>query len=304
MIVTSLLTASVVWCLFYGRLPSPALGALCAALGIVLALLGRHAHGGVLTVDQIALKSRFGAVNAGLKTFGCVALILLASLSRSVLAPSVLFLLMSLLTAAGGVRWHDYLRMLSLPASFLLLSGLALLFEWSAAPSGVLNLRFFGGWLTVTAAAQAKAALVLAKALGAVSCLYFLSLSTPMSGIIRALRRAHVPAVVVELMVLIYRYLFLLLEMHGAMRDAAESRLGYSSFSLSVRTTGNLYANLFVRSFQRANACFDAMESRCYSGEIRFLETEKPVTLPQGLAAAALFLLILAAVLSGGVLPL
>lgn len=68
----------------------------------------------------------------------------------------------------------------------------------------------------------------MARALGAVGCLYFLSLSTPVPELLDALRRARVPEVVGDLAVLIYRYIFILFATFRSMRDAAASRLGYA----------------------------------------------------------------------------
>lgn len=288
-LITAVLMAAVVWCLFYGAVPSLPLGLICIALGGTLALLGRHDHGGVLSIDATACRSRLNRVNAALKLWTCLVLLLLCVASRSPGVGLGMALLMLLLSVCvGRVALHEYLSLLSLPAAFLLVSTLALLVSVRHAPVGVLNLRVFGFWLCVTASDQTAAVLVLSKALGAVSCLYLLSLSTPMTEIIAALRKAKTPAIFTELMYLIYRYIFILLEMHRTMRDAAESRLGYSSFRLSLRTTGSIYANLLARSFRRASQCFDAMESRCYEGELRFLEAKKPVTPLQGLFAGVL----------------
>ena len=106
----------------------------------------------------------------------------------------------------------------------------------------------------VTAAAQARAGLVMSRALGAVSCLYFLSLSTTLPEILSVLRKARVPAGVTELAVLIYRYIFILLSACHAMRDAAASRLGYSGFRRSIRTTGAVYGNLLAASAEPETA--------------------------------------------------
>ena len=292
MIITAILTALVSACLGWGRMPPGPLGLLSVGLGLVLGLLGRHEHGGALSIDALAQRSSLGGVNAVLKFWGSLALLLLCVLSASALPGLALVLLMGVLTVRGGrVPLHDYLSLLALPAAFLLISALALLWSWGDSPAGVLNIPLFGGWLSVSPAAQARTALVICKALGAVSCLYLLSLSTPMAEIIAVLRRAHVPALAVELMYLIYRYIFILLDMHRTMHDAAQSRLGYDGFRLSVRTTGSSYANLLARSIKRAGACFDAMESRCYDGEIRFLEREKPVLPVHAAAAAGLLIL-------------
>ena len=73
-----------------------------------------------------------------------------------------------------------------------------------------------------------------------------------------------------------------------SMRDAAASRLGYAGPVRSLRTTGRVYGGLLAHSFRRAQACFDAMESRCYDGGIRFLTREKPVRAPHALVCGAL----------------
>ena len=84
------------------------------------------------------------------------------------------------------------------------------------------------------------------------------------------------------------------------MKDAAASRRGYSGFARSIRTTGSVYGNLLATSFRRSGACFDAMESRCYDGEIRFLEREKPVTLPAALLFGGLLAGTAVCMMTGG----
>ena len=63
---------------------------------------------------------------------------------------------------------------------------------------------------------------------------------------------------------------------------------GYAGPVRSLRTTGRVYGGLLAHSFRRAQACFDAMECRCYDGGIRFLTREKPVRAPHALVCGAL----------------
>ena len=295
--MTAVLTGLVVICLGVGALPPPLPVLLGAAAAATLALLGGHSHGGAPAMDRYARRSRLSAWNPSLKAAVCLVLVALCVCARSPLPPLALLAVLSALTVGGGgVSLRRYLSLLSLPAAFLLLSALALLWDYAPTPAGVLHLAFGGGWLVLTAEAQAAARLVLGRALGALGCLYFLSLSTPVPEIVRVLRRWHVPAVVTELAVLIYRYVFLLLAAHRDMRAAAASRLGYGGLCRSLRTTGAVYGNLLAASFRRAGACFDAMESRCYRGELRFLERDAPIRPVQ-----ALLLGILAAAMAAAV---
>jgi cobalt/nickel transport system permease protein len=190
----------------------------------------------------------------------------------------------------GGLRIHQYARLLVLPVSFLLLGGMALLWEVSAQPMGILSLPVGGAWLCVTPQGQARTVLVICRALGAVSCLCLLSVTTPMPEIIGVLRRARCPALVVDLMYLVYRYIFILLSLYHDMRDAAKSRLGFRDLRTSLRAGGKIYANVLARSYQWAGKNFDAMESRCYDAGIRFLERPGAVTWPQVSGAVVLVL--------------
>ena len=297
--LTAILTGAVLWCMFYGRSPTAVLAVLCAGLAMALAVLGRHRHTHILSIDALAQVSRLNAVNPAFKFWSVLALTALCVASAT---PFVgLFLAaacLCLVVCAGGLPLREYVRLLALPVSFLMLSGLALLVEITPQRTGVLAFPAFGAWVCVGAAAQVNTTLVMARAFGAVSCLYLLSLTTPMHEIIGALRRAHCPGVLVELMYLIYRYVFVLLSMYHTMKSAAKSRLGFAGCRASVRTTGNVYANLLARSYRQAGRSFDAMESRCYEAGIRFLERRKPLTVAPvavaaGMAAVALALAVL-----------
>lgn len=279
--IAALLAGLVFFSLFAGQLPPVWLAAVCLLVVLLFLLGGGHRHDSILTMDVYARRSRLCRENAAFKTVGSLCLLIICIWSSSPIPPLCLFLFLSAVTvAAGGVKLREYFSLLGLPAVFLLLSGLTLLWDFyqKLPEQAVVSLPFFGGWLAVVPAAQSLAMLVLSRALGAVSCLYFLSLSTPLPELLAVLRRAHVPAIVVELAVLIYRYIFILLATFRDMKDSAASRLGYRGLKRSLRTTGLVYGGLLANSFRRAGACFDAMESRCYTGQIAFLTPKKRVT--------------------------
>ena len=252
---------------------------LCAGLGIGLSAAGKHRHTQFLTIDALAHSSRLRKVNPSLKFWITLVLTAICISARSPAAGIFLTVLMIvLIVGIGGLGLRDYVNMLALPVSFIMMSGLVLLFEVTARRIGIINIPLFGRWICVTEMTQARAALVLSRALGAISCLYLVSMTTPMSELIGVLRRARCPDVIIELMYLIYRYIFIILSMHHAMKNAAKSRSGYADYRTGIRTAGNLYLNLLSRSYRQANNNFDAMESRCYDTEIRFLENREKIT--------------------------
>lgn len=112
---------------------------------------------------------------------------------------------------------------------------------------------------------------VFLQCLAAVSCLYFLSATTPMTELFTALRRLHLPAFLVEMMELVYRYIFVLMESASQIRNAQECRLGYGSLKTSFYSMGQLVSNLFLRAYRQADRTYTAMESRGYTDEVRTL---------------------------------
>jgi len=279
--ILACLSGFALWLLLTGYLPTWAAVSLASAGGILLALLGHHEHGDVLSLDVLAHPSGFRAMNPALKMACCLALLVLSILVKSPWTALGLFVYCAVWTMLQGkVSLHEYASLIGIPILFLVISLLALLLDYSHSPVGIWAMPFGkGGWLVMTQAARSHGTLVSARALGAVSVLYLLSVSTPLSDHTAVLRRLHVPPVITDLAVLIYRYIFVLLQTYRSRKAAAESRLGYGSFSRSIRTTGQIYAHLLTDSYRRADACFSAMESRGYDEEIRFLTRPAPFRL-------------------------
>lgn len=207
------------------------------------------------SIEQYAYASGLRYSSPYLKTVFSVA-VLLACLILDKPAVSA-FIILSMMAAAvsvGRVKLYDYIGLLAIPLFFLVFGGIALLFT------------------TYDVRTTAEVTL---RALGAVSAFYFLILSTPVGEIMTVLRRCHLPKLFLTLMYLIYRFIFILTDVWGAMNTAAQARLGYVDYRTSLHTFGGIAGNLLVLSMKRADAFYDAMEARCYDGELRFLETAK-----------------------------
>jgi cobalt/nickel transport system permease protein len=112
------------------------------------------------------------------------------------------------------------------------------------------------------------------KTLATVSCLYFLSLSTPMTELMAVLKRLRVPKLMIELMGLIYRFIFVLLETAENIFISQRARLGYESFSSGFRSIKVLSSSLFIRAYKRSDEIYHSLEARGYDGDLNFLEEE------------------------------
>ncbi|MCL2145958.1 MAG: hypothetical protein FWH45_02115, partial [Methanomassiliicoccaceae archaeon] len=86
-------------------------------------------------------------------------------------------------------------------------------------------------------------------------------------------RKLRFPDVFVELLVLIYRYTFLLMETAESMHLAAECKFGYSGYRRSMNTTARLAVGVFMRSLDTAEKGQVALQCRNYRGEFQTLSS-------------------------------
>ena len=177
-----------------------------------------------------------------------------------------------LITALGGLPATVYLHFLKVPLAFLVIGGITILIHSYPAGTTVVAALPVGERLWgFTAHDLYQAARLFCKALGAVGCMYFLSLNTPITDLTMALEKLHVPHLLVELMELIYRFIFVLAETASNIRTAQDSRLGYQGFRRSVSSLGMLSSMVFLRAWRKAERIYTALESRGYTGSLTTL---------------------------------
>jgi len=181
--------------------------------------------------------------------------------------PLLLALLGLLLSLAGGSRLRSYLRRMTVP---LILGGVALVTQLFWIDSGELLLRVpLGPWnWSITSGGLLRGLELAARIIGGMSVLLFFSLTTPLPEMMRAARFFRVPPVLVELTLIMYRYIFLLLEEGSRIRNAEKARLGFVTPRAGVRSASILGGMLLLRSFDRAERSFAAMRCRGYRGAL------------------------------------
>jgi cobalt/nickel transport system permease protein len=118
-----------------------------------------------------------------------------------------------------------------------------------------------GGW---------RGLLMGSKVLGAVSVMLLLSLVTPAHKIFHALLWFRIPRGWVEIAMLMYRYVFSLLDDTADVAAAQKVRLGYRGIKRSLSSCGALAGAVIIRSLDQATHTREAMIIRGYKGSIPF----------------------------------
>lgn len=191
--------------------------------------------------------------------------------------PAAALVLLVALAAAhlAGLPATHLLRMLSIPMVFILVAGV----------STAVSLDPSGPTLTTSAEAITRACATVARAVAATAALMLLASTTPMSDLTDSLRRIGVPSACVDVVTVMYRMIFLLLDSIGVVRKSQVGRLGYSSVSRSVRSAGLMTAAVLVRAWQRGHALERGLSGRNLGAPLA--RPEKPAISARFVVAAA-----------------
>lgn len=226
----------------------------------------------MIVIDKLSYSSGLSSVSPEEKFAYAVFTLLVCVISRSVAVAVVVLAVNGILNVKKGrIPMHLYLKYLAVPLVFLLFSTLAILVNVSKEPLDAYAISIGEYYVTSSWMGLKKGGQMILTALASVSSLYVLSFHTPMTEILDVLKKLHFPGVFIELMLLTYRFIFLLLEGASAILTAQKARLGNRDLKTSIQSFGQMASILFVRSLKQSDALYNAMESRCYDGEIRVL---------------------------------
>lgn len=224
--------------------------------------------------DRYAYASRLRRVDAIPKLWLTLGALLVCISCDSMAVGVATLILMGILSIVlGGQKVGTFLHFLKIPLAFLCVGCITIVVRpIQGGIQAIWSILLFGRFQWgVTADNLHLGLMVFSKALGAVSAMYFLSLNTPMTEVTLALERLHVPKLFVELMELIYRFIFVLTDTARRIRVAQDSRLGYQGMRRSIESMGTLVSMLFLRAWKHADRSFSALESRGYTGTLNTL---------------------------------
>ncbi len=242
-------------------------------------------------IDYIAYNSHIRNWNAGYKLLFMAASIITVIIADNVLVSVYTLVFMGFINIfIARLSPKEYLKVMKIPAAFILLGSIAIGICFSSTPKGIFSLDIGFTYLCLTKENTSQMFSIILKAFGAVSAMYVVTLSTPVCEIIAELKKLHIPGIFIELMYLIYRYIFILFDAVHKMQDSGKSRLGYTSFKASCRSFSMMLGNLLIISLKNSRNYYNAMEARCYNGQLEFYTEKKALTRPQAILTLIYFI--------------
>lgn len=255
-----------------------------------------HKHGErIFSIDMYAYNSKINHWNPALKISLAVIMLLFCIIADNLYISGLVIFLSGFITVGiGKMPLREYMTLLGVPVAFLIIGSIVIAFNLAEEERGLAGIGTPFGYVFVTEESIRTVVHLWGKAFGGMSAMFMMSLSTPSGEIFSVLRKIKVPALVIELMNMIYRFVFVMVDTFVRMNNSAESRLGYANWRTALQTFGHITGNLLVISLKKGSNYYDAMEARCYDGELLFWEVEKKITTAQAMYTGSIIVLLAA----------
>lgn len=226
----------------------------------------------MILIDKLAYSSAIRDKSPFAKSAFAVGTLLVCVAARSFVISLIVLIVMGCATVFySRTSYCHYVKLMLMPFVFLALGTVAIAVNLTEVPMDLFNIPVGNKYIAVSVYSLLYAVRLIAVSLASVSCLYFLILTTTVMDLLYVLKKLKCPALIIEIMMLTYRYIFVLFDMASAIMTAQNCRLGNVSAKSAINGMGSMLSVILIRAMQKANVLFDAMESRCYDGEIKVI---------------------------------
>ncbi len=224
-------------------------------------------------IDSLAYTNRLRHLPPSQKLAVAIAVLAIAFISHPPTQLGIILWMAVWTVGYARIPPAIYLKLMAGTWFFLLVSLPALAVNITSVPADLLppdqwvGTAVGSGYIYISRTGMDTALSIAARSLAALSCLFFALLTVPFAEILQVLRRIGCPGLLTELLLLMYRLIFVLLQTAADLRFAQESRNGSRSFLIAWGSIGLLITQLFINTFQRYRQLSLALASRGFNGE-------------------------------------
>lgn len=225
-------------------------------------------------IDQFAYNNRIRYLNPAIKAGFSMALIFISLILDSLRTSGVVLIVVFLSATLGaGLSLKTLLKIVLLEAAFLLTGVVGIAVSISTIETQ--NSLFIAGvWISVTSYSVCLALKVLFRALSCTAALNFLALTTPLTDLVILAKTLKIPALLSDIMVLIYRFIFSLWDCFERMLLARQARLGFKDLKTSFKSLSEILAMLFIETLQKSRKLDLALQGRGWEGSLNVLSPQ------------------------------
>jgi cobalt/nickel transport system permease protein len=235
-----------------------------------------------IQIDTLAYTNRLRDLPPGEKLLFALASLLLALVSHPFVQLSIGVWLSIWMIIYARIPVRVYWQMMVAISTFLLMSLPTLIIniipinQHNLLNSDLLAGVNFAQWyIYVSRSGLIQAEAIFIRAIACSSCLFFILLTIPFVEILTVFRKIGCPVILTELLLLMYRFIFLLIEIAQQMSIAQQVRGGYQNRTRAMYSLSLLIRQLFQKTLERYHQLSLGINARGFQGKFQFWQPHK-----------------------------
>lgn len=223
----------------------------------------------MLLIDKYAYTNKLTDKNPYIKAiFSILFLILSLTIENRIFQISIITIMSITIISTSKMGISEYLKLLSIPLIFMIMSILAIIISISTEKTDMLTYFTVGStYIGISKFGLMNALRILSRSIACLTCVYFLMLTTPFNQLIKVFKKMHIPDNVIEIAMLIYRFIFIFLEEVQEIYKSQEMKLGYMGMRNSYNSLGLLLNMLYKRMMKRYEDMSIALDMKLFDGK-------------------------------------
>lgn len=225
-----------------------------------------------MQVDTLAYSNRLRKLPPGQKVLFALTLLVLAAVGHTLLQWTIAVWISIWIVAYAKIPLSFYLKMVAVASLFLFASLPALLLEATTSskpPVAALFAMHAGTWaIYISKSGLEKAVILFSRSIASFTCLSFILLTVPFAEMMHVLERWRVPTLICELLMVMYRFVFVMWDSAAQIWIGQQARGGYNGIRSGIRDAGMLVRQLVVRTLQRYRQLSIGLSARGFQGDL------------------------------------
>ena len=225
-----------------------------------------------MIIDDYAYRNRLSKVNPNIKFVIGMLLLILSLINPYNYISLLIILTMSfIIVGVAKIELKDYIHFIKIHITLIMI-----LINFSNDKDILLYSIEIGSlYVGVSVESINSATHLFFRALSCLTCIYFIMLTTPFNQLIFVFKKLHLPDIVLEIAMLMYRFIFIFMEEVADIRKSQELRFGYINLKNGYNSFGLLVSMLFKRMMIRYDEMSIALDMKLYDGTFHIVGDDK-----------------------------
>ncbi|MFD3158657.1 cobalt ECF transporter T component CbiQ [Haloimpatiens sp. FM7330] len=223
----------------------------------------------MILTDKYAYNNKLRNFNPMVKFLFAMGMLVISLLKVPIVTYFFIIILMVFITVGiAKIPYKQYLKMLAIPGFFLVISMITILISISKDKNVFIYCtNIMGSYIVITQQSINTCKLLMLRAISCITCTYFIAFTIPINQLIMVFKKLKIPKSFIELVVLIYRFIFIFLEESKEIHTAQELRFGYINVKTGYKSLSLLVKCLFIRIMIKYEDMVISLDSKLYDGE-------------------------------------